>query len=123
MLLIAGLVFLALGLLSGAFLVLVPAGLIDRVADLTLWALFPGLTIMGYLMAALSLKPGSLPLLSRATGTVLLLLALIAAVTLVLQGGSLIAARADTFSLWYVLALGVSLGAAGVSSHRKVVEP
>ena len=123
MLLIAGLVFLALGLLSGAFLVLVPAGLIDRAADLTLWALFPSLTIMGYLMAALSMKPGTLPLLSRVSGGLLLLLALIAAVTLVLQGGSIIEARTDTFSLWYVLALGVTMGAAGVSTHRKVVEP
>jgi hypothetical protein len=123
MLLITGLVFLALGLLSGAFLVLVPAGLIDRAAGLTLWALFPALTIMGYLMAALSMKPGTLPILSRVSGALLLLLALVAAVTLVLQGGAIIEARADTFSLWYVLALGVALGAAGVSTHRKVVEP
>jgi hypothetical protein len=123
MLLITGLVFLALGLLSGAFLVLVPAGLIDRAAGLTLWALFPALTIMGYLMAALSMRPGTLPILSRVSGALLLLLALVAAVTLVLQGGAIIEARADTFSLWYVLALGVALGAAGVSTHRKVVEP
>ena len=123
MLLITGLVFLALGLLSGAFLVLVPAGLIDRAAGLTLWALFPALTIMGYLMAALSMKPGTLPILSRVSGALLLILALVAAVTLVLQGGAIIEARTDTFSLWYVLALGVALGAAGVSTHRKVAEP
>lgn len=123
MLFIAGLVFLALGVLSGALLVLVPLGLIDGTAGLTLWILFPVFTIMGYLMAAVTAEPKMLPMLSRFSGVLLLLLALVAGVTLVLQGGAILETRADTFSLWYVLGIGVALGAAGLASHRRVADP
>lgn len=123
MLFIAGLVFLALGFLSGALLVLVPLGLIDGTAGLTLWILFPIFTVMGYLMAAATAEPKMLPMLSRFSGVLLLLLALVAAVALVLQGGAILETRADTFSLWYVLGIGVVLGATGLASFRRVADP
>ena len=123
MLFIAGLVFLALGFLSGALLVLVPLGLIDGNAGLTLWILFPVFTVMGYLMSAATAEPKMLPMLSRFSGVLLLLLALVAAVALVLQGGAILETRADTFSLWYVLGIGVVLGATGLASFRRVADP
>lgn len=119
MLLIAGLFLLALGLFSGAFLVLIPLGMIDGTAGLTLWILFPAFTIAGYLMAAIPSEKTALPLLSRITGALLVMLSLIAAAGLVLQGSSVIQGRGESFSLWYVLCVGLVLGVAGVTSHRK----
>lgn len=119
MLLIAGLFLLGLGLFSGTYLVLIPLGLVGGTAGLTLWILFPAFTIAGYLMAAIPAEKSALPLLSRLTGGLLVLLALVSAAGLVLQGSSMIESRGDSFSLWYVLFLGLLLGAAGLSSHRK----
>ena len=122
MLFAAGLVLLALGVFSGVFLVLVPLGLLTGTAGPTLWVLFPTFTVVGYLMAAAPSENRSLPALSRVTGVLLLALALVAAVALVLEGGSIVEARGDTFSLWYVLGIGLVLGAAGLSSHRRTGE-
>lgn len=119
MLLISGLFLLALGLFCGAFLVLVPLGLVNGSAGLVLWILFPAFTIAGYLMAAIPTEKTALPLLSRVTGVLLVLLALASAAGLVLQASSVIESRGETFSLWYVLCLGIVLGAAGLGSHRK----
>lgn len=119
MLLVAGLFLLALGLFSGAFLVLVPLGLVSGSVGLALWILFPAFTIAGYLMAAIPAERTALPQLSRATGALLIVLALASAAGLVLQGSSLLETRGDSFSLWYVLVVGLALGAAGLSSHRK----
>ncbi|HQW38018.1 MAG TPA: hypothetical protein PLK52_01055 [Usitatibacteraceae bacterium] len=119
MLLIAGLILLALGLFSGAFLVLIPLGLVNGTAGLTLWILFPAFTIAGYLMAAIPTEKTALPMLSKVTGALLIVLALIAAAGLVMQGSSVIEAKGDSFSLWYVLVLGIALGAAGIGAHRR----
>jgi hypothetical protein len=119
MLLIAGLFLLALGLFSGTYLVLVPLGLVGGTAGLTLWILFPAFTIAGYLMAAIPAERTALPLLSRVTGALLVLLALASAAGLVLQASSVIESRGETFSLWYVLCLGIVLGAAGLASHGR----
>ena len=122
MLLVAGIVILALGLFSGAILLLAPLGLIEATAGITLWVLFPLFTIGGYLLAASAAQDTQLPLLSRATGAVLLLLALVAGVVLVLQGGSIMEARGSTVSLWYVLVIGLLGGASGLAAHRKPLQ-
>ena len=119
MLFIAGIIILALGIFSGAILLLAPLGLIEATAGITLWVLFPLFTVGGYLLAASSAPDTSLPILSRATGAVLLLLALVAGVVLVLQGGSIMEARAGSVSLWYVLVIGLLGGASGLAAHRK----
>lgn len=119
MLLIAGLFLLALGLFSGAFLVLIALGLVDGAAGLTLWILFPAFTIAGYFMAAIPTEKTALPLLSRVTGGLLVLLALVAAAALVLRASDILASAGDSFSLWYVLVVGLVLGAAGISAHRR----
>lgn len=119
MLFVAGIVLLGLGILSGAILVLAPLGLIGASAGFTLWILFPVFTIAGYLLAAVPSQSNTIPVLTRVSGVLLLLLALIAAVALVLQGGSIMEKSGDTFSLWYVLGVGLVLGAMGVATHRK----
>jgi hypothetical protein len=123
MLFIAGLLILALGLFSGAVLLLAPLGLIEATAGMTLWVLFPLFTVGGYLLAASAAPDSSLPMLSRATGAVLLLLALVAGVVLVLQGGSLMEAKGGSVSLWYVLIIGLLGGASGLAAHRKPQQP
>jgi hypothetical protein len=119
MLFVAGLLILALGLFSGGVLLLGPLGVIDATAGLTLWVLFPLFTIGGYLLAASAAPDSSLPVLSRATGAVLLLLALVAGVVLVLQGGSIIESKVSGMALWYVLGIGLLGGASGLAAHRK----
>jgi hypothetical protein len=123
MLFIAGLLILALGLFSGAVILLAPLGLIEATAGMTLWVLFPLFTVGGYLLAASAAPDSSLPMLSRATGAVLLLLALVAGVVLVLQGGSLVEAKGGSVSLWYVLIIGLLGGASGLAAHRKTGQP
>ena len=118
MLFAAGILLLALGIFAGALLVLAPLGLVPASAGLALWILFPAFTIGGYLLAAAPAKDARIPMLSKLTGALLLLLALGAGVALVLQGGALIEPRGGTFSLWYVLAIGLVLGSMGLASHR-----
>lgn len=119
MLFAAGLLILALGLFSGAVLLLAPLGLIAATAGMTLWVIFPLFTVGGYLLAASAAPDASLPMLSRATGAVLLLLALVAGVVLVLQGGAIMEPQSGSLSLWYVLIIGLLGGAAGLAAHRK----
>ena len=118
MLMAAGLVLLVLGLFCGAILVLAPFGFVPASAGLTLWILFPVFTIGGYLLAAAPTENRNIHLISRISGVVLLLLALAAGVGLVLHGASMVETRTSTFSLWYVLVLGLLLGGTGVASHR-----
>ena len=119
MLFAAGLLLLVLGILSGAILVLAPLGLTGATAGLTLWILFPVFTIGGFLLAAMPARSAALSWLTRGSGVALLVLALVAGVALVLRGASLLEASGDSFSLWYVLAIGLVLGSTGVASYRR----
>ena len=116
MMLIAGLVLLALGLLCGALLLLIPLGVVPGSANLALWVLFPVFAIGGYLMAASAAANRSSATLTRASGGVLMLLALAAAVALVLQAASIMPSG-DSLSLWYVLVVGLVLGGMGIASR------
>jgi hypothetical protein len=120
MLFVAGLFLLALGLLSGVFLLLFPLGVIAGAPGTALWVLFPVFTVLGYLMAAAPARDSMVPLLSRITGALLILMALAAAAVLVLQGGGVVAPCDDVTPLWYVLGVGIVLGAAGLASHGRV---
>ena len=119
MLFVAGIVLLALGLLCGALLLLIPLGLIEGNAGLALWVLFPVFAIGGYLMAAASTRGAAIPMLGRASGALLMLLALAAAIALVLQAAAIFQPAGSTLSLWYVLGLGIVLGATGLASHPR----
>ena len=117
MLLGAGLVLLALGLLCGALLLLIPLGLVSGEVGVTLWVLFPRFAAGGYLLSASAARDRNAAVLTRASGAVLLLMALAAAVGLVLKAASILHTDSDTLSLWYVLAIGLVLGLMGVASR------
>ncbi|QJR10929.1 hypothetical protein DSM104443_01999 [Usitatibacter rugosus] len=118
MLVVAGFVLFALGALSGVWLVLAPFGFVAGPPGLALWAFFPVFTVIGYLLAAAPSRDTILPVLSKVAGAVLLLLELAAAVGLVLESMQIVVAMGALTSLWYVLVIGLVLGAAGLASHR-----
>ncbi len=117
MMFIAGLVLLALGLLCGSLLLLIPLGLVPGNANLALWVLFPVFAISGYFMAASAAANQGAAKITRASGGVLMLLALAAAVALVLQAASVVPSG-DSLSLWYVLVVGLVLGGTGLASRK-----
>jgi hypothetical protein len=118
MLVLAGALLLALGVASGAFLTLAPFGIVAPAPGAALWLLFPLFTAAGYLLLALPSRPPALVVLSRIAGGVLLALAVLAGVGLFAAASNTLRATQPTLALWYVLALGLVLGAAGLSAHR-----
>lgn len=118
MFLATGVVLLLLGLFTGILLVLIPLGIVPGQANLTLWILFPLFAIGGYLMAASAARDDGAAKLTRASGAVMTLLALVAAVVLVLHAASLFEPAGSTLSLWYVLVIGLVLGGTGLASRR-----
>ncbi len=118
MLVLAGALLLLLGVASGLFLALAPFGLVAVAPGLALWILFPLFTAAGYLLLAFPSRPPAVVLLSRAAGGVLLALALLAGLGLFAAASETLHATRSTLALWYVLALGLLLGVAGLSAHR-----
>jgi len=117
MLYATGLVLLLLGVLCGALLLLGALGLVAVEPGLTLWILFPGFGIGGYLLAATVGRDDSARWLTRASGIAHALLGLGAAVGLVLQAASIFQGR-GTLTLWYVLGVGLVLGVSGLAAFR-----
>jgi len=115
MILIAGTLFLVMGLISGLLLALAPLGFMPYQPGWVTWVLFPGLTILGYVFVLLASRTSVVPIISRATGGALLLLAVVATVGIFLVANSMIRSDFSTLPLWYVLAIGLVRGTAGVS--------
>jgi len=115
MILIAGGLFLIMGLLSGLFLVLAPLGATLYHPGPITWILFPGLTILGYVFVLLPLRTSLVTIVSRTTGGALLLLAIAATVGIFLVANSMIQSTTTTLPFWYVLGVGLVLGTAGLS--------
>jgi len=113
--LIAGVVFMVLGLLSGLLVVLAPFGLGTPAPSTITWALFPLLTLIGYLLVAMASRVPAVLQVTRAASGGLLLLALGAAVGLFGVGTSLIPEAAGSDGLWFVLAVGLVVGTAGLA--------
>jgi hypothetical protein len=124
MLLFAGTLLLALGLLSGAVLVLAPLGILAAQPGLTLWAMFPSLCIAGFVSIAIQARTSQVRVVCLASSALLLVLALASIAALVLGAAALIPAPAYTSSLWYVLVVGAVLGSTGAASFgRAAGEP
>ncbi len=119
MMIIAGLFLLALGLFSGSFLVASAMGFTANEAKITLWLLFPAFTLTGYLLAALPTTMTCLPLVTRASAVLLMLLALVSAAGLVFRGAGMLPEGGDSLTLWYVLGVGLVLGAVGLATAAK----
>jgi hypothetical protein len=114
----AGLVLMVLGIASGLVLILAPFGVGPAIPGITAWILFPGFTLVGYILFAVEARTAWVVGASRYAGAALLALALIAAVTLFAVGTGLMAESVATISLWYVLVLGTVIGATGLALGR-----
>lgn len=122
MIMITGAVLLVLGLVSGLFLLAAPFGVGGVAPSLLTWAMFPVLTLLGYVLVALAARSGAIVPVSRVAGGVLLAFALAAIVALFLIANSLVASAGTTLSLWYVLAIGIVLGPVGLWFRRNAEE-
>lgn len=119
---IIGAVLLALGLASGVFLVLAPFDIGPESPGVTTWILYPGFTIVGYILLAASARMRIISLASRLAGALLLLLAFGAAAALFAIGNRLSHPSADALSLWYVMGLGLVFGVTGFAIGRATVD-
>jgi hypothetical protein len=115
-----GALLLVLGLTSGVFLVLAPFDVGPASPGVTTWILFPGLTIVGYILLAASARLPIIALASRLAGALLLLLAFGAAAALFAIGNRLFHPPADALSLWYVMGLGLVFGVTGFAIGRSI---
>jgi len=114
----AGLILMVLGVASGLVLILAPFDIGPAIPGITTWILFPGFTLVGYILFAVEARTAWVVGASRYAGAALLALALAAAIALFAVGNGLIAAAVATISLWYVLALGTLMGATGLALGR-----
>ena len=114
---------LILGLVSGIFLVLAPFGIGPALPGATTWILFPGFTIVGYILLAASARLPVISLASRLAGALLLLLAFGAAAALFAIGNALLQPAPDALGLWYVMGLGLLLGVTGFAIGRASIDP
>ena len=115
-----GALLLIFGLVSGIFLVLAPFGVGPASPGVTTWILFPGFTLVGYILLAASAKMPVISLASRLAGALLLLLAFGAAAALFAIGNALYHPSADALALWYVMGLGLLFGVTGFAIGRAV---
>jgi len=120
---VIGGLLLILGLVSGIFLVLAPFGAGPASPGVTTWILFPGFTIVGYILLAASARMPVIALASRLAGALLLLLAFGAAAALFAIGNALFHPSADALSLWYVMGLGLMFGVTGFAIGRAIAGP
>jgi hypothetical protein len=119
MLLLAGVLLLALGLLSGAALVLASFGILAAVPGFTLWVTFPLLCLAGFALVAVQAKPVLVRVVSLVSSGLLLVLALASIAALVLGAAALVPAPASSASLWFVLVVGGLLGSVGAASFGR----
>ncbi len=117
---IVGALLLALGLFSGAALVMAQLGVGGLAAGASLWLMFPLFSVAGYLLFATGARVANFRALSFAVSIALLLLALGCAIALVADATSLMALHGGTGALWYVLLIAGVLGATGAASHGRV---
>jgi hypothetical protein len=117
---IVGALLLALGLFSGAALVMAQLGVGGMAAGLSLWLMFPLFSVTGYLMFATGARAANFRAMSFAVSIALLVLAVGCAAALVADATALLALRGGTGALWYVLVIAGVLGASGAASHGRV---
>ena len=123
MIAIAGGLLAALGILAGALLGASALGL--TAAGVSLWILFPLLTLVGWFLLVVSDVDPLRGTATRIVSMPLLLLALLAAVCLVGGGAGLLAIQgtAGTLALCYVLVVGGVLGATGTAAYGRKAAP
>jgi hypothetical protein len=123
-LLIVGVAVMALGVFSGAVLLLAPMGLAPWSAGPVLWLLFPLFSVVGYVLFVLGSRSAQIRGFSIVVSCLFLLLALGAAAGLVLGAAAVITQAASTAPLWYVMVVAGVIGIVGAAAYRTPgVEP
>ena len=125
MIAIAGGLLAALGILAGALLVGAPLGLVAAAPGLSLWILFPVLTLVGWFMLVVSDLDPLRGMATRSVAIPLFVLALLAVLGLVAAGAGLVAVNGltGTTPLWYVAIVGGLLGGVGTAAYSRKSGP
>ncbi len=125
MIAIAGGLLALLGILSGALLAAAPLGLIAVAPGLSLWILFPLLTLLGWFLLVVGDLDPARGLATKAVAMPLLAIALLSVLGLVAAGAGLmpINGLAGTAPLWYVAIVGGFLGALGTAAYSRRAAP
>jgi len=118
MIVLTGGLLLTLGLISGGFLLLASFGVGPASPGVTTWILFPGFIIVGYILFAASARVAIISMASKIAGALLLLLAVGAAAALFAVANGLLRSAGEPFALWYVMGVGLLLGASGFAIAR-----
>ena len=127
MIAIAGGLLALLGVLAGALLTAAPLGLVAAAPGLSLWILFPVLSLIGWFLLVVTDADPAHGFATKAVATPLFVLALLAVVGLVAAGAGLlpVVGVTGTTPLWYVAIVGGLLGCIGTAaySRRRSAEP
>ncbi|MDN3575801.1 hypothetical protein QWZ03_03330 [Chitinimonas viridis] len=110
-LLVAGVFLLALGWFAGLAMVLIALGKLSGPASLALWILFPALTIAGSVLFGIGGKLGQIRSIVLGSALSMLLLAGVAAVSLVMSAAGMLTLPGGSVSLWYVFLVAGAMGA------------
>jgi hypothetical protein len=126
MIAIAGGLLALLGLVSGALLAAAPLGLVAAAPGLSLWILFPLLTLLGWFLLVVAGLDPARGFATKVVAVPLLVIALLSVLGLVAAGAGLVAVNGltGTAPLWYVAVVGGFLGALGTAAYgRRAVPP
>jgi hypothetical protein len=125
MLAIAGGLLALLGIASGALLAAAPLGVVAVAPGLSLWILFPMLTLLGWFLLVVGDRDPLRGVATRAVALPLLVIALLCVLGLVASGAGLVAVSGPTGSapLWYVAVIGGFLGALGTAAYSRGSAP
>ncbi len=121
MFLAIGALFLLMGLVCGGAILAIPLGLIHNPHSLTIYVLFPLLSVLGYLFMLGGVKTAAAGTITRLAGLALFLLAAAAAVVLVLFATGILGQEGMTLPVWYVMILGLIFGPAAFSVRSRTL--
>jgi hypothetical protein len=125
MIAIAGGLLALLGIVSAALLGAASLGLVAIVPGLSLWILFPVLTLLGWWLLVVSDRDPARGFATKVVATPLLVLALLSVLGLVATGAGLVPLNGvvGTAPLWYVAVVGGFLGALGTAAYGRKAAP
>jgi hypothetical protein len=125
MIAIAGGLLALLGIVSAALLGAASLGLVAIVPGLSLWILFPLLTLLGWFLLVVSDVNPARGFATKAVALPLLVLALLCVLGLVATGAGLLPLNGvvGTGPLWYVAIVGGFLGALGTAAYGRRARP
>lgn len=120
MLIFAGAILLALGIVSGIVLLLAPFGIVAMAPGVTLWLMFPLLSLVGYAVVVVQAGHAQIRAISIIASGVLLALALGSVIALVLGAAAAVPQPTSTAPLWFVLVVGFLLGSTGAAVYGRL---